>query len=46
MRIEYPLSINNQLKGNLDYLLHLNNNFLVIEAKNDDFTRGFTQLAV
>ena len=46
MRIEYPLSINNQLKGNLDYLLRLNNNFLVIEAKNDDLTRGFTQLAV
>jgi hypothetical protein len=46
MRIEYPLAINNQLKGNLDYLLRLNNNFLVIEAKNDDLTRGFTQLAV
>ncbi|NET73834.1 MAG: hypothetical protein F6K62_23730 [Sphaerospermopsis sp. SIO1G2] len=46
MRIEYPLAINNKLKGNLDYLLRLNHNFLVIEAKNDDLTRGFTQLAV
>ncbi|MDB9457824.1 hypothetical protein PN480_10675 [Dolichospermum circinale CS-1225] len=46
MRIEYPLNINNRLKGNLDYLLILKNNFLVIEAKNDDLTRGFTQLAV
>jgi hypothetical protein len=46
LRIEYPLIVNNWLKGNLDYLLWLENNLLVIEAKNDDLTRGFTQLAV
>ncbi len=46
MRIEYPLTVNNWLKGYLDYLLRSNNNLLVIEAKNDDLTRGFTQLAV
>ncbi len=46
MRIEYPLTVNNWLKGNLDYLLRLRNNLVVIEAKNDDLTRGFTQLAV
>ncbi|MEO0838882.1 MAG: hypothetical protein AAF063_08265 [Cyanobacteria bacterium J06643_5] len=46
MRIEYPLRVSNILKGNLDYLLKLKNQFLVIEAKNDDLTRGFTQLAV
>ncbi|NEP62973.1 MAG: hypothetical protein F6K31_39690, partial [Symploca sp. SIO2G7] len=46
MRIEYPLNINNWLKGNLDYLLRSTNNLLVIEAKKDDLTRGFTQLAV
>ncbi len=46
MRIEYPLRVSNILKGNLDYLLQLKNKFLVIEAKNDDLTRGFTQLAV
>jgi len=46
MRIEYPLNVNNWLKGNLDYLLRLTNNLLVIEAKKDDLTRGFTQLAV
>ena len=46
MRIEYPLRVSNILKGNLDYLLQLKNQFLVIEAKNDDLTRGFTQLAV
>lgn len=46
MRIEYPLSVNNWLKGNLDYFLKLNPGLLVVEAKNDDLTRGFTQLAV
>ncbi len=54
MRIEYPLNVNNWLKGNLDYLLRSRstpeepsqNNLLVIEAKKDDLTRGFTQLAV
>ncbi len=46
LRIEYPLNVNNWLKGNLDYLLRSHNSLLVIEAKNDDLTRGFTQLAV
>ncbi|HAJ61321.1 MAG TPA: hypothetical protein DCP31_20380 [Cyanobacteria bacterium UBA8543] len=46
LRIEYPLKVNNWLKGNLDYLLRSKNSLLVIEAKNDDLTRGFTQLAV
>ena len=46
IRIEYPLSVNNWLKGNLDYLLHQKHSLLVVEAKNDDLSRGFTQLAV
>jgi hypothetical protein len=46
LRIEYTLTVNNWLKGNLDYLLRSKNSLLVIEAKNDDLTRGFTQLAV
>lgn len=46
LRIEYPLRVNNWLKGTVDYLLRSTNNLLVIEAKNDDITRGFTQLAV
>lgn len=45
VRIEYPLSVNNWLKGNLDYFLKRNPGLLVVEAKNDDLTRGFTQLA-
>jgi hypothetical protein len=46
MKIEYPVNVNNWLKGNLDYLLRSRQSLLVIEAKNDDLTRGFTQLAV
>jgi hypothetical protein len=46
IRIEYPLTVNNWLKGSLDYLLRRNNSLLVVEAKNDDLSRGFTQLAV
>jgi hypothetical protein len=46
LRIEYPLTVNNWLKGNLDYLLRKMSSLLVVEAKNDDLTRGFTQLAV
>ncbi|MCC5670196.1 hypothetical protein LC653_42005 [Nostoc sp. CHAB 5784] len=51
MRLEYPLQVSSQLKGNLDYLLRNMNtnergkNFLVVEAKNDDLSRGFTQLS-
>ncbi len=45
LRIEYPLIVNKWLKGNLDYLLKSDHNLLVVEAKNDDLTRGFTQLA-
>jgi hypothetical protein len=46
LRIEYPLMVSNWLKGNLDYLLWRENSLLVVEAKNDDLTKGFTQLAV
>ena len=46
LRIEYPLKVNNLLQGNLDYLLRGANSLIVIEAKQDDMTRGFTQLAV
>ena len=45
LRIEYPLVVNDWLKGNLDYFVRTNNMFLVVEAKNDDLARGFTQLA-
>jgi len=46
LRFEYTLNVNSWLKGNLDYLVQSNQELLIIEAKNDDMTRGFTQLAV
>ena len=46
LRIEYPLNVNERLKGNLNYFLRANSQLLVIEAKKDELTRGFTQLAV
>lgn len=46
LKIEYPLNVSQWLKGNLDYLLRSEHEFLIIEAKNDDLSRGFTQLAV
>ena len=45
LRIEYPLVVNDWLKGNLDYFVRANNMLLVVEAKNDNLARGFTQLA-
>lgn len=46
LRIEYPLKVNNLLQGNLDYFIQSERNLVVVEAKRDDLTRGFTQLAV
>jgi hypothetical protein len=46
LRIEYPLVVTEQLKGSLDYYLYGANRLLVIEAKNADLAKGFTQLAV
>ncbi|HAJ63693.1 MAG TPA: hypothetical protein DCP31_34385 [Cyanobacteria bacterium UBA8543] len=46
LRIEYPLTVTDQLKGSLDYYLYAAHKLLVVEAKNADLARGFTQLAV
>lgn len=46
LNVEYPIVVNNQLKGSLDYLLQNGQFFLVIEAKNEDLERGFVQLAI
>jgi hypothetical protein len=46
LRIEYPLTVTEQLKGSLDYYLYSVEKLLVIEAKNADLAKGFTQLAV
>lgn len=44
VRIEYPVKVTEQLQGYFDYLLKSQKNFLVIEAKQEDLTYGFTQL--
>jgi hypothetical protein len=46
LREEYPVYVSPQLQGSLDYLLSVDNlqQLVVIEAKNDDFNYGFTQL--
>jgi hypothetical protein len=46
LNVEYPITVSNQLKGSLDYLLQNRQTFLVIEAKNEDLERGFVQLAI
>ena len=44
--IEYPVYVNEWLKGNVDYLLRSTQEFVVVEAKNADMEKGFSQLAV
>jgi hypothetical protein len=45
INIEYPIEVNSYLKGDLDYYVRAKHGILVIEAKQADLTRGFTQLA-
>lgn len=44
--IEYPVYVSEHLKGNIDYLVRSQQQFVVVEAKKADMERGFTQLAV
>jgi hypothetical protein len=44
LRIEYPIKVTLQLQGNFDYLLRTQTHLLVIEAKQEELTNGFTQL--
>ncbi len=45
LRIEYAIQVNHLLQVKLDYLLRSTTNLIVIEAKQADINRGFTQLA-
>ena len=45
-KVSYCVNVSDQLKGELDYLLQTASALVVIEAKNADLQRGFTQLAV
>ncbi len=44
LRIEYTIKVDNKLQGSLDYYLRSSNNLIVIEAKQADINREFTQL--
>lgn len=44
--VEYPLNVNEHLKGNIDYLIRSSVNLVVIEAKKADLEKGFSQLSV
>ncbi|MFM2063547.1 MAG: hypothetical protein RLZZ507_3218 [Cyanobacteriota bacterium] len=46
LNIEYSIAVNDYLKGTLDYYIPSPQNLLVIEAKQSDLVRGFTQLAI
>jgi len=46
LNIEYPINVNARLQGRLDYYMSQGKELLVIEAKQADLSRGFTQLAV
>jgi hypothetical protein len=46
LKIEYPIKVSDLLKGTLDYFIPNGNNLLVVEAKQADLSKGFTQLAV
>ena len=44
LRIEYPITVSQQLQGYLDYLFRGETELLVIEAKRQDLDYGMTQL--
>jgi hypothetical protein len=46
INIEYTVNVSSWLRGTLDYYIPSPSNFLIIEAKQSDLTKGFTQLAV
>ena len=46
LNIEYPINVSEWLRGSFDYYVSAMNNLLVVEAKQSDLSKGFTQLAV
>ncbi len=46
IKVEYSIEVSPQLKGTVDFFLRAQHHVLIVEAKNADLQRGFTQLAV
>lgn len=44
LRSEYPVVVSAQLQGSFDFFVQSQNQFLVVEAKQDNTARGMTQL--
>lgn len=44
LRSEYGIRVSDQLKGSLDYYLRASQNICIVEAKQGDLSRGFSQL--
>jgi hypothetical protein len=44
VKVEFPVDVSDHLKGTIDYFIQAPHHLLVIEAKNADLQRGFTQL--
>jgi len=44
--VEYLINVSNQLKCNIDYIIRSSHELIIIEAKNGEMDKGFTQLAV
>jgi hypothetical protein len=46
IKVEYSLPVTEYLAGKLDYYLEAEHQLLIVEAKNANLEKGFTQLAV
>jgi len=44
INVEYPIEIDDKLGGLLDYLIHSEQDIIIIEAKKGDLDKGFNQL--
>lgn len=46
IKVSYPLSVSEQLRGSVDYFLESDRQLLVIEAKDENLEKGIKQLGV
>lgn len=46
LNIDYLISVSEKLKGSFDYYINKHTEILIVNAKQADLNRGFTQLAV
>jgi hypothetical protein len=44
INVEYPIEVDDKLGGLLDYLVHSEQEIIIIEAKKGDLDKGFNQL--